>query len=162
MAVHESPAARASVMAFSSARSASSRLASAWPISRRCRASLAGVVAGSRVSSHPSTSDLCCVLAIVITPSQVIVEFRAHPVSVNHPLRLVSGHDDHLQQAPCPIGTQNQQPQLALVLLLDVAERVSYGMQHVIVIDAVLSSAVRDLHRRHHNIDNSASVSTFC
>ena len=51
--------------------------------------------------------------------------------------------DDDLQQATCPIGANDESTSVTA----DQPDRVANGVVHVFVGDAVLASAVRDLHK---------------
>src|SRR5690606_8664767 len=89
-------------------------------------------------------------LASCALPSQKSAAAGPKDVCMDDALRFVGGYEHDLKQAPHTIGPDHQHPQLPVVLLLRVADRVVDGVEHVALGDPVLSRTGRDL-KRHHN-----------
>ncbi len=101
IASQESPAARADSTAWCRSASACSSALNARPISRRCRPSRAGVVAGARLSSQVSALVSLIVFAMVVT-SHVVVELGSEHIGVNHPLRCQPTSHCSARHVRCP------------------------------------------------------------
>jgi hypothetical protein len=59
---------------------------------------------------------------------------------MNNPRRLVGWNCDYLKQAPCSIGTNDEEPLFALKFVFHKPHRVSKSMKNVCIIDPMLSS----------------------